>query len=329
VPAARDWLPAGTGLVVYPSDPWSVTFTWESSIVGRTFSASLDGDVLDVDVSGSVLTVEFVAPAENGKYVLVVTETTSTDRTLFRFPVTVSTGHGNRSSSTDFTVTDGVASIDVNVVGGSTTAEITAAIDDLLEPGNGLGTYARDAGGIDYRDRSSLYRYGVVNVASTTDATSLLASSLTIPANTLTAFASGSPADASACSMVANGTVTNTTGSSRTITYIASITQSANTVTWTCVQTVPNGTSSAPWVLTVDWTFLDVSGFGAPSGAAWVVGNGLATAAAAAAPGFSDFDPTAAWTVTLTATPSFNSASLSVASTRGLDLSFRRALYTA
>lgn len=329
MPANEDLLPDGKGLSLYPGNPYTFTFTWPTSIAGRTFTATLDDTALSPSVSGTDLTIALTAPATEGRAIFTVTETTAVDVVVFRFPIQVSTATGSRTGNTDFTVTDGSVSVTVDVIAADVTAQITAAIDDLLEPGSGLGTYARNAGGVDYRDRSSLFRYGIVTVASTASATSLLASSLTIPANTLTVFNPSSPADASGMTITSGGLVTNTTGSSRTMTYIVTITQGANVCTWTMALTVPNGTSSAPWSMTIDAIPTLVSGLlASPVGRGTLAAQGLTGVVANGSPGVSNFDVTEAWVLTFTATPSTSSSSLSTVCLPGIDVRLRRTIHT-
>ena len=119
MPANEDLLPAGTGLILYPSNPYTFTLTWPSSIAGRTFTATLGATALSPTVSGTDLTIPLTAPATEGRTTLEVTETTGDDVVLFRFPVQVSEASGSRAGSVDLTVTDGSVSIDVTVLAGS------------------------------------------------------------------------------------------------------------------------------------------------------------------------------------------------------------------
>jgi hypothetical protein len=305
-----------------------------------TVSLWIGGDASDLDDTTDATEVVGVVASFIATFTIPAQTTARQDLRLERDGVMVAVGTlhaeqgGRRVATQSYTVNISAAEVTVNASGVSSSVVsglITSAVDALPVPADGLGTYYNNANAALARfDRSSLFRYGTVaGVSGTTSPTSLLASSLTIPANTLTAFVPASPADASSCTMVANGAVTNTTGSSRTMTYIATITQSANTCTWTLPLTVPNGTSSAPWRLEIDWTLLDTSGFTAPSGSAALVANGLTDVTVTSSPGFSDFDVTAAWTVTFTATPSFSSGVLSTSCLPGLDVRFRRSLYTA
>jgi hypothetical protein len=303
-----------------------------------TVSLWIGGDASDLDDTTDATEVVGVVASFIATFTIPAQTTARQDLRLERDGVMVAVGTlhaeqgGRRVATQSYTVNLSAAEVTVNASGVSSSVVsglITDAVDALPVPADGVGTvYDNSNAALARFDRSSLFRYGIVNVASTAVETTLLLDTITIAAGTLTEFVAASPDDVVRVALDAGGSMTNTTGSSRTITITPKITQGANSCIWPCVVTVPTGTTSAAWALDLKFAMVNSAGFTSPTGVARVTAHGLDTAAAGQVPGFSDFDLGQDITVDLTATNSFSSSVL-ICGCNNLDLRFHQAVYQA